>query len=576
MIGISQARARVVRPPLLHAALRLLRAGALALGLLAWTLPGPAAATAQAPKVFDWYEDANDLGFKIKIPKDWQFIPPQPGDKNLIGKYDPEQSGKGILLKNGQYWGYHVWLVKFDRRKPPGDGAVNKDEQRIEIPALRDIEGFLKGGEIGLPGSWKKNAKEGGPLSIAGVEATSSIYDLTLHETPLRLYVAHFKLGPDLEVALLANGPGDEKKWSKFEGPFQTMGKSFKRLALESAAVADAKPGDSPLRSRKRAELSAIVRSQPGWNLFETPNYFILSNNTDKEFMDEMMVRIEAIRKSYEETYPPDKVIELKKQRDANLAKKKAEDAAAGKPAEGEEEAEQEPAEEEAGRTAAKSADPMEESRCSVVRVVNNADQYQSYGGPRGSAGYWSSYHKELVIYDDQAIGGRKNTWATMNHEAFHQYIYYFFGNLAPHSWYNEGTGDFYAGYQLKNSRFELKPFDWRVQTIKGALREAGDGKQTYIPLKELVRYTQAEYYGKNKYDIDGGENYAQGWSFVWFLRTGPKNARGWNPAWTPILDTYLRVLVLTDDLDQAVDQAFAGIDFDQLEKAWIDYTLAL
>jgi hypothetical protein len=33
---------------------------------------------------------------------------------------------------------------------------------------------------------------------------------------------------------------------------------------------------------------------------------------------------------------------------------------------------------------------------------------------------------------------------------------------------------------------------------------------------------------------------------------------------------------VETDDLDQAVDQAFAGVDWDTLEKAWIDYTLAL
>ena len=576
MNGISQTPERVDRSTWLAACGRRWRGAWLAIGLFACVLAGSAAAMPQAPKAFDWYEDANDLGFKIKIPKDWQFIPPQPGDKNLIGKYDPEQSGKGILLKSGKYWGYHVWLVKFDRRKPPGDGALKKDEQRIDVPALRDIEGFLKGGEIGLPGTWKKHAKEGGPLAISGVEASSSIYDLTVDETPVRLYVAQFKLSADVDIALLANGPGDEKKWSKFEGPFQTMGKSFKRLTLETAAVADAKPGDSPLRARKRAELTAIVKSQPGWNLFETPNYFILSNNTDKEFMDEMMVRIEAIRKSYEETYPPEKVIELKKLRDANLAKKKAEDAAAGKPAEGEEEGEPEPADEEAGRTVAQAADPMEESRCSIVRVVNNADQYHSYGGPPSSAGYWSSYHKELVIYDDQLIGGRKNTWATMNHEAFHQYIYYFFGNLAPHSWYNEGTGDFYAGYQLKNNRFELKPFEWRVQTIKGALREAGSGKQTYVPLKELVRYTQDQYYDRKNGGERAGLNYAQGWSFVWFLRTGPKHARGWNPAWTPILDTYLRVLVETDDLDQAVDQAFAGIDFDLLEKAWIDYTLAL
>jgi hypothetical protein len=116
------------------------------------------------------------------------------------------------------------------------------------------------------------------------------------------------------------------------------------------------------------------------------------------------------------------------------------------------------------------------------------------------------------------------------------------------------------------------------VSTIKEALRGRDSGKQTYVPLKEFVRFTQAEYYNatKNKYGIDGGDNYAQGWSFIWFLRTGPKRARAWNKAWTPILDTYLRTLAVTDDLDKAVDEAFAGVSWEEIEKAWIDYTLAL
>lgn len=528
---------------------------------------------AQAPKAFDTYEDAANLGFRIKFPKDWKFIPPQPGDKNLIGKFDPKNESAMIQIQNGPGWGYHMWLVKFDRRKKPEAAGDKKDGPRIEFPGLKDVEAFVKG-ETEIPGNWVKNPKEGGALTIEGVDASWCVYDLTKNGTPLRVYVALYKLSPDLEIAVVLNGPGDDKKWSKFEGPFQTIGKSFRRIELETGTVADAKAGDSPLRARKRAELTAVVNSQPGWALHETPNYFILSNNTDVEFMKELKVRLEAIRKSYEETYPPAMVLELKRLRDEAQAKKKAADAAAGKPpaeSEGDE-----PEDPNAGRSTTQPVDPMEMSRCSVVRVVQNRDQYHSYGGPGGSAGYWSSFHQELVIYDDQASGGRRNTWATMNHEAFHQYIYYFFGNLAPHSWYNEGNGDFYAGYQLKNGRFELKPFDWRISTIKEALRMREGGKQTFVPLKELVRYTQAEYYGNNKYGIDGGDNYAQGWSLIWFMRTGPKNARGWNKAWTPILDNYLRVLVETDDLDAAVDQAFAGVDWEEFEKAWIDYTLAI
>jgi hypothetical protein len=175
------------------------------------------------------------------------------------------------------------------------------------------------------------------------------------------------------------------------------------------------------------------------------------------------------------------------------------------------------------------------------------------------------------VLYDDKAEGGRGNTWSVLNHEGFHQYIFYFFGNLSPHSWYNEGTGDFYSGYEYKAKRFKLEKFKWRTETIKEAVKK---GEGAYVPLKDFVRYSQAEYYGQNKLGIDGHQNYAQGWSFIYFLRTGKKaNAKGWDPKWDTILETYLRTLAMSGSTDQAVEQAFNGIDMDALEKAWVEYT---
>ena len=200
-----------------------------------------------------------------------------------------------------------------------------------------------------------------------------------------------------------------------------------------------------------------------------------------------------------------------------------------------------------------------------------NRSQYTSYGGPPNSAGYWNPGDEELVIYDDKESGGRGKTWSTLNHEAFHQYIHYFYGNLAPHSWYNEGTGDFYAGYKLNGrGKFDLERFDWRVRLIQQNLRDS-----KYAPLKELVNWEQGEYYGTNEYGLDQGDNYAQGWSFIYFLRTGKKGkARGWDPVWDLILDTYLDSLAATGDLDRSVEKAFAGVDWAAMEEAWKAYTL--
>ena len=33
-------------------------------------------------------------------------------------------------------------------------------------------------------------------------------------------------------------------------------------------------------------------------------------------------------------------------------------------------------------------------------------------------------------------------------HEAFHQFIHYSAGELPPHSWYNEGHGDYFGSFR--------------------------------------------------------------------------------------------------------------------------------
>jgi len=206
------------------------------------------------------------------------------------------------------------------------------------------------------------------------------------------------------------------------------------------------------------------------------------------------------------------------------------------------------------------------------VRVCKDQAEYSSYGGPGGSAGYWSPSAKELVLYDDRKVGGKGDTWIVLNHEGFHQYIYYLYGKLSPHSWYNEGTGDYYSGFQRQKAggKFKLEKNSWR----KSEIAEAIQGGHT-VPLKEFVKMDQRAYYSSSeKYGSDIGIHYAQGWSFIYFLRTGKdQHAKGWNPAWENILSTYFKVLGSTEDLEQAVNQAFDGVDWDALEQAWKDYT---
>jgi hypothetical protein len=563
--------------------------------LAALALGGTAAdASAQEPKLSKkWYEDATDLGFRFRSPEGWNFIPPQPGMSFIAGQYT-SPAGQFLIDKNGRGWDYGLWIVPFDRRpkKPAAQSTEKVDGKEVKIEL-----------KIAGPRSVKEWVEEAfseisprlieeEPSRVGKIETVESTFTGMVGELEVHVFATLFHLKEDIDVALIFNGPGG-RNWTKFERAFKKICDTFAPVEVKELEVAS---GPRSLRDRKRDELTAEIAKLPGWKLYETANYFVVSSNKDAQFLEELMQRLEAIRTVYAETYPPALALELRRKADIARreakAKAEAERKAKGEseaegegeaPAEGEEPAkegegddkdqEQEPPE---GTTVATSADPMEQSRTSVVRVCQNRDEYGKYGGPPGTAGYWSPGDKELVLFDDEAVLGRDATWSTLNHEAFHQYIYYFFGSLTPHYWYNEGTGDFYSGYQYKNKRFTLEPFKWRHREVQQMIRNGSDpsklppGSPYYVPLERFVRFDRSKYYDNDTI----GWNYAQGWALIYFLRTGAKNASCWNPAWNTILDTYLSVLVETDDLDKAVDAAFAGVDWNELERCWKEYTL--
>ncbi len=516
-------------------------------------------ASAQSPKPGPYYEDKTDLGFKVQVPAGWKFVPPQPHDPNVIGRYVAPNNG-GLLTRTKGPWPFEVHLVKFDRR-----AKANQDDPKVgHIEGAESAKDYVDHNFYHGDDDWKAAGEK--KLKVGKLDATEYQFSSKLdteQKEAIRVYAMVVKLQPDVEFALIGNGPGDDKKWGKFEDALQQMGRSLK--TVEIASVASAKPVGSSMRDQKRAKLQDEVTRLPGWKLYETTNYFLVSNSKDEAFMKELMERLEAIRKIYEELYTEKQATELRMKAIAIQGAKTngggtEEDESKKKP--GEEE--RPPLTEEDLKAS------FEASRACVVRVCTDAEMYHSYGGPNGSAGYWSPFHEELVIYDDQKSGGRSNTWKTMNHEAFHQYIFYFYGNISPHSWYNEGSGDFYAGYTYdpKSKQFKLKPFDWRVQEVKDMVRES-----TFVPLAKFVRYSQPEYYGSNKDNASIGNNYAQGWALIYFLRTAPKKFKGWLPAWNSILPTYLETLVMTSDVKKAVDKAFDGVDIDgAFTDAWKAY----
>jgi hypothetical protein len=270
------------------------------------------------------------------------------------------------------------------------------------------------------------------------------------------------------------------------------------------------------------------------WKAEDTANYLVVYNTKDQPLVRKIVRDIELIRSEYERLFPP--------------------------------------------------AGPIE--AVSTVRICADRDEYHEYGGPRGSAGYWNYRDEELVLYDaTKREKGEKtdktDTFIVLYHEAFHQFIHYSAGELAPHSWYNEGTGDFFSGAVVKNGRVRrIGPNRWRVNTIKRAVAE---GK--HVPWEKIIRFEQKDYYA------NPGLCYAQGWAMIYFLNTSEVVAE--HPLWSRILAVYFEELKrawageqerlgeggLADDKAReqaqlaarvtAVDAAFDGVDIAELQGVW-------
>lgn len=279
-----------------------------------------------------------------------------------------------------------------------------------------------------------------------------------------------------------------------------------------------------------------------GWKVEDTENYIVLYDTPDQPLVRKILRDLELLRVEYERLFPPEKPV----------------------------------------------------TSVSTVRVCKSREEYFTYGGPPNTAGYWNWKDEELVFYDAEVQDkshhvSDANTFIVLYHEAFHQYIHYSTGELPPHSWFNEGHGDFFSGATIRDGKMRsIGPNPWRLKTIQQAIHD-----EKHVPLRLLVKYEQAQYYA-NPYVC-----YAEGWSLIYFLRKSEAVAK--KPEWAKILPTYFAELKseyavelarletlgkAKDDeargkaglavRQKALTKALEGVDIDELEQAWKTYVAAI
>ncbi len=415
-------------------------------------------------------------GYSMRIPADWASVPIEPLEPLEVGLWQgTSRLGMDPRLEV-RFWRIESTTETGDAN-PLGGGGKKPEEPEKPRDDLSSIERARLARIAAAPKNFRqwlerfsqsigfKQEKESRARSKDG---TTGVLIEGQAQGQL-FYIASFsKDGREYGILYRA----DERDWKGAARVFQGSIRSFE--ILDSAGVTE----DIKVRnwSGTKEEEQRRVKAREGlpadWYAYDTENYIFLSN-ADPKLVRDLAKRIETLRTDYFEKFFP----------------------------------------------------PIGEiTALSVVRVCKDRDTYLAYGAPPSSAGYWWSLTEELVFYQDR--DNLRGSFETLHHEAFHQYIYYALGDVAPHTWFNEGNADYFAGSKFSGGRFRIVPRPDRASTMKGFIATGGT-----IPLAELINMSQAEYYAK------GGWGYPHGWALVYYLReeAGGRNRR--------ILPTYYETL---------------------------------
>jgi hypothetical protein len=479
-------------------------------------------------------------GISFRVPKGWVSIPVDPLDSLTIHKYQasrPDQAKKIPGLSMTASLELFFFRIAGARTADEEKTPDSQGEKKYAHPRYRSYEQYL---EKVLRKRFKVTEK-GRPSKkkINGMEVTK--YDLFCEGA------VQGRKAPPMRVrsAVFQTADGefamqfscmDEHYKNRHKGGFDAAIHSFKRIEKNDAED----PGAlSQLNENERYIQEQIEKLSSGWYYFWSRNkHYIIFSNADRDFANKISAQLEAVHDRLGELFPG----------------------------------------------------PFRVKWIPIVRVCKTANEYYGYGGPKGSSGYWWDLTKEFVFYKNVALG-EKLSFETLRHEAFHHFIHFYLGCL-PSTWFDEGHADYFGGAQLVGKRLRIKPRQGRRDSIQKALVQKAPGKRP-APLKAFLHMTKQEYYSKP------GLYYAQGWSFIFFLREGKREGARVLKAWQSIPERYLAHLKQafaeleakhpdkvagTNEVNAALsaqavrlamERTFEGWtekDWKELEKAWLDF----
>ena len=462
-----------------------------------------AAPPAVAQKVDNKYREFPAVGFKVKLMKDWSDVPTNERIERIgvIAQFSAE---KGVRIPTADGFGMqfkpemHVFQVfpqqASTESSEQGGGLRGKleKEKAKELTGkdfvTRLYEGNLRMDEFREEEGDKEDFKiRKGLVAVQEKFRSYMVSSGGGFDVVFEAYTVPF---PNFKVVFLwlypAKDKKNDRKWEK------AIEKCMKSLKIEEVETVEVDEVDS---DSSYADLLAFhqhdVSQTPGWKLIETPSkqYLIKTNTDDKKNLREVIKRLEASRKLFEEDFPPEKPI----------------------------------------------------TQISVVRICATRDEFNTYGQTGGGvAGYFNPGSEELVLFFEKS--GNDMTLAVMTHEGFHQYCHFLFERSEAHRWFDEGHGDYYGAFKMRGSSLspnkDMKGGLARVPIIKAMVRD-----NTYEPISRHIRFSHREWQSQGG---GGVLCYSQSFSIIYFLREGTRgkvSSKYWKKEYADILPSYIKYL---------------------------------
>lgn len=483
------------------------------------------------------------------VPRSFEEIPTQPGEqwiRLLFKEKVASDRGRGAKPRKLRPEMRVVVIPKTAPRtgtgSRSGSGSEGDDDQPQRRRAIVNISGYVT---QRMGAAWQLESLGPGKRDR---DFSNQQYELQGPQLPVRGAQRTFVAGysyvwetASANIALIGIcHPEDYEELSKL---WKKVGDRMRVAEPQQSAWATTKLDRYYRRENySHADYRLGVRSAlvAGWQAEDTENYIVVYHTSDQPLLRKVLRDLELLRQEYMRLFPP-----------------------------------------------AEGFDAV-----STVRICADREEYKAYGGSPSSAGYWNSSTEELVLFDaEKHERGKRtddtDTFVVLYHEAFHQYIHYSTGELPPHSWFNEGYGDFFSGATIKNGKVrKIGVNPWRAELIHSMVTQ--QTPFVPVPWKEIIRFTQQQYYASP------GPCYAQGWSMIYFLNTSKVVQR--RSEWAAILPTYFTTLKESyaaglarradalsgpdtaqkareaagaEAREAALEAAFEQVDLAEIDRAW-------